>query len=129
PVGASSIVSSGGREQARQNATAHPSWQAPCARAQAARFDARGGGCYADCTDRSGKNNGRPTMRSAHQLATACVCLALSQGGVALAQSGALTQLPGTDACVSEDGTGGACAEGVALSTAVGVAVTADGRN
>jgi hypothetical protein len=50
-------------------------------------------------------------------------------GGSAIAETGALTQLSGTDARVSEDGTGGACAKGVALDTSVAVAVTRDGRN
>jgi DNA-binding beta-propeller fold protein YncE len=69
-------------------------------------------------------------MRSVHQLATACACgLALLQGGAALAQSGALTQLPGTAACVSEGGSDGICAEGVALNAPVIVAVSPDGRN
>ena len=44
-------------------------------------------------------------------------------------RTGALTQLPGTDACVSEDGTGGDCADGVALDCPQGVAVSPDGRN
>jgi DNA-binding beta-propeller fold protein YncE len=44
-------------------------------------------------------------------------------------KTGALTQLPGTDACVSEDGTGGACAIGVALNGASGGEVSPDGRN
>jgi hypothetical protein len=50
-------------------------------------------------------------------------------GGSAIAETGALTQLSGTDARVSEDGTGGVCAKGVALDTSVAVAVTRDGRN
>ena len=44
-------------------------------------------------------------------------------------RTGALTQLPGTDACISEDGTGGACADGVALDTPRGATVSGDGRN
>jgi DNA-binding beta-propeller fold protein YncE len=44
-------------------------------------------------------------------------------------RTGALTQLPGTDACVSEDGAGGACADGVGLIVADSVAVSRDGRN
>jgi DNA-binding beta-propeller fold protein YncE len=41
--------------------------------------------------------------------------------------NGELTQLGGTDACVSEDGTGGLCRDGVALLDPQGVAVSADG--
>ncbi|MGH6913248.1 MAG: hypothetical protein ACREH3_06030, partial [Geminicoccales bacterium] len=44
-------------------------------------------------------------------------------------RTGALTQLSGTDACVSEDGTGGACADGVTLAGARQVAISRDGRN
>jgi DNA-binding beta-propeller fold protein YncE len=70
------------------------------------------------------------TMRSDFILSSACVLgLALASGGSAVAQTGALTQLPGTDACISEDGTGGDCADGVGLGGAVGVAVSSDGRN
>jgi fibronectin-binding autotransporter adhesin len=43
--------------------------------------------------------------------------------------SGALAQLPGTAGCVSETGTGGACADGRALNTPVSVAVSPDGKN
>jgi DNA-binding beta-propeller fold protein YncE len=42
---------------------------------------------------------------------------------------GELTQKAGTAGCVSEDGTGGACANGVALDGATGVVVSPDGRN
>jgi DNA-binding beta-propeller fold protein YncE len=70
------------------------------------------------------------TMRSHFILPSACVLgLALLSGGSAVAQTGALTQLPGTDACVSEDGTGGACADGVGLNGANSVAASPDGRN
>jgi DNA-binding beta-propeller fold protein YncE len=40
-----------------------------------------------------------------------------------------LQQLEGTAACVSETGTAGACANGVALDGAAGVALSPDGRN
>jgi DNA-binding beta-propeller fold protein YncE len=43
--------------------------------------------------------------------------------------TGQLTQLAGTDGCVSEDGTGGACANGRALLDAHSAAVSADGKN
>jgi DNA-binding beta-propeller fold protein YncE len=43
--------------------------------------------------------------------------------------SGALFQVPRTEACISETGTGGQCADGKALDYASSVAVTADGKN
>jgi DNA-binding beta-propeller fold protein YncE len=43
--------------------------------------------------------------------------------------TGALAQKAGTDACVSETGTGGSCAIGRALAGASGVAVSPDGRH
>jgi DNA-binding beta-propeller fold protein YncE len=45
------------------------------------------------------------------------------------AMTGALTQLSGIAGCVSEDGTGGACADGKGLYGAITVAVSPDGRN
>ena len=42
--------------------------------------------------------------------------------------SGALTQLEGTDGCVSDNGTGGACGNGRALVGPVAVTVTPDGK-
>jgi len=43
--------------------------------------------------------------------------------------TGALTQLPGTAGCVSETGSGGACADGTALVGASGVTVSPDGAH
>ena len=43
--------------------------------------------------------------------------------------TGALTQLTGLDACVSETGTGGACTDGVGLAGARGVTVSPDGKH
>lgn len=43
--------------------------------------------------------------------------------------SGALTELPGAGACVSENGTGGLCANGVALDFPTSVAVPKDGKH
>ena len=43
--------------------------------------------------------------------------------------TGALTQLAGTDGCVSEDGSDGQCADGTGLDGARGIALTPDGRN
>jgi hypothetical protein len=42
---------------------------------------------------------------------------------------GLLTQLGGTAGCVSEAGTGGACADGRALDGAFAVAVSKDGKH
>jgi DNA-binding beta-propeller fold protein YncE len=49
-------------------------------------------------------------------------------------RTGALTQLPGSDGCISEDGSDGGepgivCADGVALDTPLGATVSRDGRN
>ena len=43
--------------------------------------------------------------------------------------TGALTQLPGTAGCVSDDGTGGLCGDGRALYGATSVAVSPDGSH
>ena len=43
--------------------------------------------------------------------------------------SGAIMQLSGTDGCISEDGSGGECADGKALVGANSVAISQDGRN
>jgi DNA-binding beta-propeller fold protein YncE len=73
---------------------------------------------------------GVKVMRSDWIISSACVLgLALLSGGSAVAQTGALTQLPGTDACVTEDGFFGDCADGVALNTPFILAVSPDGRN
>ncbi len=45
------------------------------------------------------------------------------------ATTGVLTQLAGTAGCTSETGTGGACADGVALNQPEEVVVSADGRH
>ncbi len=45
------------------------------------------------------------------------------------ATTGELTQLSGIAGCVSEDGTGGACADGKGLNGAISVAVSRDGRH
>jgi DNA-binding beta-propeller fold protein YncE len=44
-------------------------------------------------------------------------------------KTGVLTQLEGTNGCVSEDGTGGECANGQSLVEASGVLVTRNGRS
>jgi len=43
--------------------------------------------------------------------------------------TGAIGQLPGTDACVSDSGTNGACADGTALAGPRSVALSPDGNN
>ena len=45
------------------------------------------------------------------------------------ARTGAITQLAGTDGCVSEDGTGFSCADGVALTEPRGVVLTRNGKH
>jgi 6-phosphogluconolactonase (cycloisomerase 2 family) len=45
------------------------------------------------------------------------------------AATGNLTQLAGTDGCISETGSGGACADGTALDAARMVSVSPDGKN
>jgi DNA-binding beta-propeller fold protein YncE len=69
------------------------------------------------------------TMRSDFLLSSASVFCFFFLPSTAVAETGALTQLPGTDAWVSEDGTGGACADGVALDDPRAVAVSRDGRH
>jgi DNA-binding beta-propeller fold protein YncE len=45
------------------------------------------------------------------------------------ASTGALTQKAGVSACVSNNGSAGACVDGVALNTPIDVVVSGDGRN
>jgi DNA-binding beta-propeller fold protein YncE len=54
---------------------------------------------------------------------------ALIMAATALAVTGQLTQLSGTAGCVSETGTGGACADGKALDFAAGLAISPDGKS
>jgi DNA-binding beta-propeller fold protein YncE len=58
---------------------------------------------------------------------------AANSGAIAVfdrdAESGALTQKAGTAGCVSETGTGGACADGVALDRPAAIEATPDGRS
>lgn len=44
-------------------------------------------------------------------------------------KTGVLTQLPGTDGCISEDGSGGECADGTHLTGALSVILPRDGKN
>ncbi|MDG2304233.1 MAG: beta-propeller fold lactonase family protein [Candidatus Binatia bacterium] len=43
--------------------------------------------------------------------------------------TGALSQLAGTDGCISEDGSGGECADGTNLTGALSVVLSRDGKN
>ena len=43
--------------------------------------------------------------------------------------TGVLTQLPGTDGCISDDGTGGDCVDGRALDNASDIAISPDGEH
>src|SRR5207248_1019349 len=43
--------------------------------------------------------------------------------------TGALTQKPGTAGCISENGTSGACQDGIALDGTFSVAISDDGKN
>jgi hypothetical protein len=44
-------------------------------------------------------------------------------------KTGVLTQLAGTDGCVTEDGRGGACADDKALDLPIAIAVSRKGTN
>ena len=44
-------------------------------------------------------------------------------------KTGVLTELAGTDGCTSESGSGGTCADGVALTEARAVAVTRNAKS
>jgi len=68
-------------------------------------------------------------MRSRLFAATIVVALHAFVTGGALAESGALQQLDGTDGCISNDGTGGECTPGIGLDGALDVAITADGAS
>jgi len=53
----------------------------------------------------------------------------LLHGAPARAEPGALLQLDGTDGCISNDGTAGACAQGRGLAGALDLAISADGAS
>lgn len=71
---------------------------------------------------------GTCTLRALGWIVLASVMLVLLPAS-ASAAGGALTQLPGTDGCVSETGTLGQCEDGKALDGANAVTVSPDGRN
>src|SRR6185503_13923132 len=69
----------------------------------------------------------RNRMRSRLFASTIIVAFQVSFACSAFAVLGALTQLPGTDGCISKDGTAGECAPGRGLDGALDVAISPDG--
>jgi DNA-binding beta-propeller fold protein YncE len=57
------------------------------------------------------------------------IAFLLLAGTSALAVTGQLTQLPGTAGCVTEEASDGTCADGKALSQALSVAASPDGKS
>jgi len=53
----------------------------------------------------------------------------LAPAPTAHAVTGALSQLPGTEGCVSQDGTGGLCTDGAGLTGALAIAASKDGKS
>ena len=69
-------------------------------------------------------------MRSRVLRSVLAVCVFVcAVAGDALAATGDLTQKAGTAGCISETGSGGACADGTSLSGTFGVTVSPDGKN
>ena len=66
-----------------------------------------------------------------HQLRVAAIVVITATTNLAAPAVGQSTlfQLPGTAGCVSENGTGGECADGKALDLVRGVALSPDGKN
>lgn len=102
--------------------------------------DARGRLRQDACLSDRGRDPGCPAARSLAGGASIAispdgrnvyVAARSSSGIAALArdpESGALTQLPGTDGCATATGSRGKCARGTALAEAVSVAVSGNGR-
>jgi DNA-binding beta-propeller fold protein YncE len=82
----------------------------------------------APLTTRESDESNRLTRRRAAVVPLAIAGLLLA-AATALAVTGQLTQLSGTAGCVSNNGSGGACADGKALFNAYSVAVSPDGKN
>ncbi len=85
--------------------------------------------CWSVCQDGVALNNARnvavsPDGASVYLASSASDAVAIFDRNTS---TGALNQKAGTAGCVSEDGTGGACQDGVALDGAAGVAVSPDG--
>lgn len=83
------------------------------------------------CTDGKGLDGAlavtaSPDGKNAYVAAVTSDAVAIFDRNVA---TGALTQKAGTAGCVSETGTAGTCADGVALDTASGVDVPVDGKS
>jgi DNA-binding beta-propeller fold protein YncE len=76
-----------------------------------------------------GGMSGRWQARGGAVVLSAAVLALLIAAATALAVTGELTQLPGTAGCISENGSGGTCADGKALSPPVAVVVSPDGKN
>ncbi|MGA7398244.1 MAG: beta-propeller fold lactonase family protein, partial [Solirubrobacterales bacterium] len=60
---------------------------------------------------------------------TMLILIALPAVASAAESNGVLVQKAGTDACVSEDGSGGDCANGVGLDVAFSATVSPDGKS
>jgi DNA-binding beta-propeller fold protein YncE len=71
----------------------------------------------------------RHRFRRGGLVAASVIVLALAFAATAIATPGKLTQKPGTDGCISGDGTGGACAEGAGIYGASSVTISPDGKN
>jgi 6-phosphogluconolactonase (cycloisomerase 2 family) len=80
--------------------------------------------------DRPGSELGGEVVMSQARIFAVAVLVALhAASSAADAQQGALTQLPGVAACVSEDGNGGQCADAKAMLGGRHVAMSADGKS
>jgi DNA-binding beta-propeller fold protein YncE len=73
--------------------------------------------------------NARPNRIRFALTLTTLVLAALPAAASAAGSEGSLTQKSGTEACISESGTGGLCADGVGLNTASSVTVSPDGKS
>ncbi len=73
--------------------------------------------------------NARPSRVRFALTLTTLFLAALPAAASAAGSEGSLTQKSGTEACVSESGTGGLCAGGVGLNVASSVTVSPDGKS
>ena len=85
------------------------------------------------CTDGVALFGGPTSVTVSPDGKSAYVTSEYSGSGIAIfdrdTTTGELTQKPGTAGCISNDGTGGACAEGVGLIGSYAVTVSPDGKN